>query len=93
MKIKVLRDYSGQEGTGVDRNVDAGSVHTVTRARGSELKAVGLVEIISDEAHPDDDKEEAVPNEKSEPKPIANKAAPVASNKATKPAEKKGDSK
>ncbi|MEE4452869.1 hypothetical protein [Novosphingobium resinovorum] len=91
--IKVKRDYSGAEGTDVDKNVFAGSKHTVTRARAAELKAVGLVEIISDEAHPDDDKEEAVSDQKSEPKPISNKAAPVASNKAAKPAEKKGDSK
>lgn len=87
--IKVKRDYCGAEGTDVDKNVLAGSKHTVTRARAAELKAVGLVDIISDEAHPDDEKEEAVSNEKSEPKPIANKAAPVARNKATKPAAQK----
>lgn len=54
MKIKVLRDYSGKEGTDVDKNVFAGSEHHVSRARGSELFASGLVEILSDD---DDDSE------------------------------------
>ncbi len=91
--IKVLRDYCGAEGTDVDKNVFADSEHTVTRARAAELKAVGLVEIISDEAHPDESKEdEAVTEEKSAPEPIANKAAPVAKNKAApKAADKKTD--
>lgn len=56
MKIKVLRDYSGEEGTDPDKNVEAGSEHIVTRARGHALAANGLVEILEDEA---DDGEEA----------------------------------
>ncbi|WP_103728923.1 hypothetical protein [Novosphingobium sp. HII-3] len=90
MKIKVLRDYCGQEGADVDKNVAAGTEHIVSRARAAELKAVGLVEIVSDDAHPDDVKEdEEVAEQKSEPKPIANKPAPKPQNKAEpKPANK-----
>lgn len=56
--IKVTRDYSGQEGVGPDKDVLAGSEHSVTRTRAAELKANGLVEIISDEDHPDDGSED-----------------------------------
>ncbi|EZP57435.1 hypothetical protein [Sphingomonas sp. RIT328] len=49
MKIKVIRAYSGEEGVGPDKDVREGSEHTVTRARGSQLKANGLVEILSDD--------------------------------------------
>ncbi|WP_395391570.1 hypothetical protein WBP07_12925 [Novosphingobium sp. BL-8A] len=81
--IKVKRDYCGAEGVDADKNVPEGSEHSVTRARAAELKAVGLIEIISDEAHPDDAKEDAnVAEEKSEPKPIASKPAPAPRNKA-----------
>jgi hypothetical protein len=52
MKIKVIRAYSGDEGVGPDRDVHEGTEHTVTRARGSQLKANGLVEILTDD---DDD--------------------------------------
>lgn len=52
MKIKVIRAYSGEEGVGPDRDVREGTEHSVTRARGSQLKANGLVEILSDD---DDD--------------------------------------
>lgn len=52
MKIKVIRAYSGDEGVGPDKDVHEGTEHTVTRARGSQLKANGLVEILSDD---DDD--------------------------------------
>lgn len=55
MRIKVLRDYSGEEGTDADKNVEAGSEHTVTRARGSALFASGLVAILEDEAEEDED--------------------------------------
>ncbi|UIJ43719.1 hypothetical protein LZK98_11520 [Sphingomonas cannabina] len=79
MKIKVLRDYSGQEGTDVDKNVLAGSEHVVTRARAAELLAVGLVEAVGDDEHPDD--AEAKEGEKAM-QPIANKAAPTHQNKA-----------
>jgi hypothetical protein len=50
MKIKVIRAYSGAEGVGPDKDVHEGSEHTVTRARGSQLHANGLVEILSDDA-------------------------------------------
>lgn len=50
MKIKVLRDYSGEEGIGPDKNVEAGSEHVVSRVRGNALFANGLVEILEDEA-------------------------------------------
>jgi hypothetical protein len=94
MKIKVIRDYSGAEGEGPDKNVLAGSTHSVTHARGLALEANGLVKVVSHEAHPDDEKEKAVDGEKSI-KPIANKAAPVAPNKAAaKPRDKtKGQGK
>lgn len=49
MKIKILRDYCGKEGTDADKNVFAGSQHHVSRARGSELAANGLAEILSDD--------------------------------------------
>ena len=81
MKIKVLRDYSGAEGTDVDKNVIAGSTYIVTRARAAELKAVGLVEIVGDDAHPDDEKEEEVAEEK-QAAPIVNKQATAPKNKA-----------
>lgn len=50
MKIRVIRDYSGEEGTDVDKNVLAGTEHVVTRARGNALFANGLVKILEDEA-------------------------------------------
>ncbi|EPR14202.1 hypothetical protein M527_29250 [Sphingobium indicum IP26] len=81
MKIKVLRDYSGAEGTDVDKNVIAGSTHIVTRARAAELKAVGLVEIVGEDEHPDDGKEDEEVDEKKI-QPIANKAAHAPRNKA-----------
>jgi hypothetical protein len=81
MKIKVLRDYSGQEGTDVDKNVFAGSKHVVTRGRAAELKAVGLAEIIGDDPHTDDEEEDVEGAEK-QIQPITNKAAPVPANKA-----------
>ena len=81
MKIKVLRDYSGAEGTDVDKNVIAGSTHIVTRGRAAELKAVGLVEIVGDDAQPDDEKEEEVAEEK-QAAPIGNKQASAPKNKA-----------
>lgn len=91
--IKVKRDYCGAEGTDADKNVPEGSQHSVTRARAAELKAVGLIEIISDEDHPEDAaEEETVAEEKSEPKPIANKPAPAPRNKAApKAADKTAD--
>ena len=77
MKIKVLRDYSGAEGSDVDRNVRAEQEFTVTRARGNELAANGLVEIIEDEE--DDVSDE--PEVKQADKP-ANKQAATPKNKA-----------
>lgn len=59
MKIKVIRAYSGEEGVGPDKDVREGTEHTVTRARGSQLKANGLVEILSDD---DDDSGELKTN-------------------------------
>lgn len=50
MKILVLRDYSGEEGRGPDREVLAGSEHVVSRARGNALKANGLVAVLEDDA-------------------------------------------
>jgi len=76
MIIKVVRDYSGQEGVGPDKDVFAGTTHSVTRARGSELFANGLVEIVSDEAHPDDPAGEPENDASKEIQPLANKAAP-----------------
>ena len=91
MKIKVLRDYSGAEGTDVDKNVIAGSTHIVTRARAAELKKVGLVEIIGDDVHPDDEQEEEV--EEKQAAPIVNKQAAAPKNKARpKAADKKAES-
>ncbi|MHA0333668.1 hypothetical protein [Sphingomonas aquatilis] len=49
MRIKVIRAYSGDEGVGPDKDVHEGTEHTVTRARGSQLKANGLVEILADD--------------------------------------------
>ncbi|TCM39143.1 hypothetical protein [Novosphingobium sp. ST904] len=91
--IKVLRDYCGEEGTDVDKNVFADSKHTVTRARAAALFASGLVEIVSDEAHPDDDKDsEAVAEGKNEPEPITSKPAPKPRNKSVaKAADKQSD--
>ncbi len=91
--IKVLRDYCGEEGTDVDKNVFAGSEHSVSRARAAALFASGLVEIISDEAHPDEGKkDDTVSEEKSEPKPIESKPAPAPRNKAApKAADKKAN--
>jgi|GEM_PF-2672739 len=88
MKIHVLRDYSGAEGTDADKNVRAGSTHTVTRARAAELKAVGLVEIVGDDPHPDDEKEtEEVSEQKPEggekvAQPVTTKVMPTTPNKA-----------
>ena len=92
MRIKVLRDYSGEEGTGVDKNVLAGTKHTVTATRAKALEANGLVEIIdhgseakdaavgtaSDEAG---SKAAAAPENKKAPEP-ANKAAPGSAEKS-----------
>lgn len=91
--IRVKHDYCGAEGNDVDKNVAAGSKHSVSRARAAELKAVGLIEIISDEDHPDDaQKDESKVEEKSEPQPIANKPAPTPRNKAApKAADKNTD--
>lgn len=50
MKIRVIRDYCGEEGTDVDKNVHAGTEHVVSRARGNALFANGLVKILEDEA-------------------------------------------
>jgi len=92
MKIKVLRDYSGAEGSDADKNVLVGSVHSVTRARAAELQAVGLVEIIDEDGeHPDDAErdETEVSEVKQEIEPIANKAARTPRNKvAPKAADK-----
>ncbi|MES2175102.1 MAG: hypothetical protein V4523_14305 [Pseudomonadota bacterium] len=53
--IKIIRDYSGQEGIGPDKDVLTGTMHSVTRARAAELKANRLVEIVSDEPHAEDE--------------------------------------
>ena len=79
MKIKVIRDYSGAEGSDVDRNVRAGSEHVVTRARGNELHANGLAEIVDDEAYDEENKPMA---DEKKAEPVTNKAAPVPPNKA-----------
>lgn len=88
MKIRVIRDYCGQEGTDVDKNVLAGSEHHVSRARGSELFANGLVEILDDD-DADADGPTPAPEEADDAEdgekiaPItANKAAPANRNKA-----------
>lgn len=90
MKIKVLRDYSGEEGTDPDKNVEAGSEHIVTRARGNALFANGLVEILEDEADEPaadagasdgDAAMNSEPENKQEKAP-ANKQAPAPKNKA-----------
>lgn len=89
MKIKVIRDYSGEEGTDVDKNVLAGSEHVVSRARAAALKAVGLVQIIGDDLHPDDENSDAPEADQepnvSDPKqtaPESNKQAPKPNDKA-----------
>lgn len=85
MRIKVLRDYSGAEGTDADQNVFAGDEHIVTRARAAELHAVGLVEIVGEDEHPDDAEAAAEPAaetaEKARQRP-KNKAAAQPENKA-----------
>lgn len=83
MKIKVIRAYSGEEGTGPDKDVHEGTEHTVTRVRGNQLHANGLVEIISDEAEDSGEveivdetggnKQQQAPENKQAPEP-ANKA-------------------
>lgn len=91
MKIKVIRAYSGDEGVGPDKDVHEGTEHTVTRARGSQLKANGLVEILADDDADSGEQQEIdtvtndqanggqktaqTPENKAAPKP-ANKAAP-----------------
>ena len=55
MKIKVIRGYSGDEGEGPDKDVREGTEHTVTRTRGKQLEANGLVEILSDDDADDDE--------------------------------------
>ena len=55
MKIKVIRGYSGDEGEGPDKDVREGTEHTVTRTRGKQLEANGLVEILSDDDVDDDE--------------------------------------
>lgn len=95
MKIKVLRDYSGEEGADPDKNVEAGSEHIVTRARGNALAANGLVEILEDEADepaadagagdPGASEGDAAMNnerENKQEKAPANKQAPAPKNKA-----------
>lgn len=52
MRIKVIRDYCGEEGTGPDKDVLAGQEFTVTRERGAALYANNLVEILEDDADP-----------------------------------------
>lgn len=100
MKIRVIRDYSGEEGTDVDKNVFAGSEHHVSRARGAQLFASGLVEIVEDEdddadgpipapADPADEAKGDVGGEKIAPI-TANKAAPAVDNKAAPAAKKRG---
>lgn len=83
MKIKVLRDYSGKEGLDADKNVFAGSEHHVSRARGAELAANGLAEILSDDdddaAGPGDPEDAANSEDGGEG---AEKIAPIVSNKA-----------
>lgn len=94
MKVKVLRDYSGEEGTDADKNVEAGSEHIVTRARGHALAANGLVEILEDEADEGDeigaadagegegaDAMKSEPENKQQQAP-ANKQAPAPKTKA-----------
>lgn len=76
MRIRVLRDYSGAEGSGPDRDVLAGQEFVVTRARGSELAANGLVEIVED-GEGDTVRESAKADEKPR-----NKAAPEPKSKA-----------
>lgn len=84
MKIRVLRDYSGAEGSGPDRDVLAGQDFTVTRARGNELAANGLVEIVEDEGEENVVGQEVKAGDKPQ-----NKAAPEPRNKAAaKPAAK-----
>lgn len=96
MKIKVIRDYCGQEGTDVDKNVIAGTEHHVSRARGSELFANGLVEILEDD-DADVDGPAPAPEEEADSEngekiaPItANKASPAPDNKAAPAAKKRG---
>lgn len=55
MKIKVTRGYSGEEGEGPDKDVREGTEHTVTRTRGKQLHANGLVEILSDDETDEDE--------------------------------------
>lgn len=92
MKIKVLRDYSGKEGTDVDKNVFAGSEHHVSRARGAELFASGLVEILSDDdsdvdgpAVADDDAEQIDPTITDPPAPGPDPAPAPAPKPEPKP--------
>ncbi|MDG6079758.1 hypothetical protein E3U23_11215 [Erythrobacter litoralis] len=85
MKIKVLRDYSGAEGTDVDKSVHAGEVFSVSRARANELAANGLVEIVEEEEGDVPDNPEAKQAEKPENKKAVepkNKSAPKAKSKA-----------
>ncbi|TZG26500.1 hypothetical protein [Sphingomonas montanisoli] len=92
MKIKVLRDYSGQEGTDVDRNVPAGSIHIVTRERAAHLEAVRLAEIIGKDEHPDDLPAPSAAKSKDRETriaPIASKAARKPRNKAAPAPENK----
>ncbi|RSU21210.1 hypothetical protein [Sphingomonas koreensis] len=86
MKIKVLRDYCGAEGTDVDKNVFAGDEHIVTRDRAAQLVAVGLVDIIGDDEHPEDAEAEATG---AEPAEDGEKIAPIASKAARTPSNKK----
>jgi hypothetical protein len=92
MKIKVLRDYSGEEGTDPDKNVQAGSEHIVTRARGNALFANGLVVILEDEADATDGADGTGESEgyatmqndaeNKQAQAPANKQAPTSKNKA-----------
>lgn len=93
MKIKVIRDYSGEEGAAPDYDVLAGTEHTVTRARGNALHANGLVEILSDEADPEEVPEATAQEQEegdvAQSEPIQTKDAPPPPNKdAPKPRNK-----
>ena len=83
MKIRVTRDYSGKEGTDVDKNVFAGTRHTVSRARGNELFANRLVEILSDDdADADEPETDAGEPDASTVPETDEKQAPTPDNKA-----------
>lgn len=82
MKVKVIRGYSGEEGDGPDKDVREGSEHSVTRVRGNQLWANGLVEILEDEADDEDEEVVATEDAKTITAPL-NKAARRPANKST----------